>query len=107
DPGLSADRLADRRELWQRLDSQRRLLDGIAETQELDAHQQRALNLLTSPAVGKAFRLADETAAVREQYGRTAFGQSCLLARRLAEAGVPVVNVSYCRTPVGSWDTHG
>src|SRR5204863_3429656 len=55
----------------------------------------------------KAFRLADEPASLREQYGRTAFGQSCLLARRLAEAGVPVVNVSYCRTPVGSWDTHG
>src|SRR5262249_61701534 len=99
-------RRAVRRERWRRLAGRRRLLDQAAEAQDLDAHQQRALNLLTSPAVGKAFRLADEPAAVRDGYGRTPFGQSCLLARRLAGAGVPVVNVSYCRTPVGSWDTH-
>jgi hypothetical protein len=105
-PDLSPDRLADRRDLWRRLDGQRRLLDQAAEAQELDAHQQRALNLLTAPAVGKAFQLADEPAAVRERYGRTPFGQGCLLGRRLAEAGVPVVNVHYCRTPEGSWDTH-
>ncbi len=107
DPELSVDRLAGRRELLKELDGQRRLLDQAAETQALDAHQQRALNLLTSPAVGKAFQLGAEPAAVRDQYGRTPFGQSCLLARRLAEAGVPVVNVHYCRTPTGSWDTHG
>src|SRR5205807_4219267 len=46
-------------------------------------------------------------AAIRERYGRTPFGQSCLLARRLAEAGVPMINVHYCHTPAGSWDTHG
>src|SRR5262249_52698040 len=78
-----------------------------AEALDLDAHQQRALNLLTSAAVGKAFQLAEEPAPVRDRYGRTQFGQSCLLARRLAEAGVPVVNVHFCRTPTGSWDTHG
>jgi hypothetical protein len=107
DPQLSLDRLAGRRDLLKELDSQRRLLDQAAETQTLDAHQQRALNLLTSPAVGKAFQLGAEPVAVRDQYGKTSFGQSCLLARRLAEAGVPVVNVHYCRTPDGSWDTHG
>jgi hypothetical protein len=106
DPNVSPDRLTERRDLLHRLDAQRRRLDQVAETQDLDAHQQRALNLLTSPAVGKAFRLADESPAVREQYGRTPFGQGCLLARRLAEAGVPIVNVHYCRTPDGSWDTH-
>jgi uncharacterized protein (DUF1501 family) len=63
--------------------------------------------LLSSPAIGKAFDLAAEPAAVRDRYGRTQFGQSCLLARRLAEAGVPMINVHYCHTPVGSWDTHG
>ncbi len=107
DSGLSLDRLSGRRDLLEHLDNQRRVLDHVAETQSLDAHQQRALNLLTSPAVGKAFRLGDEAAAVRDQYGRTQFGQCCLLARRLAEAGVPIVNVHYCRTPTGSWDTHG
>ena len=43
---------------------------------------------------------------MRERYGRTQFGQGCLLARRLAEVGVPMVSVHYCLTPVGSWDTH-
>jgi hypothetical protein len=107
DSGLSLDRLSGRRDLLQHLDNQRRLLDHVAQTQSLDAHQQRALNLLTAPAVSKAFQLGAETAAVRDQYGRTQFGQCCLLARRLAEAGVPIVNVHYCRTPAGSWDTHG
>jgi uncharacterized protein (DUF1501 family) len=107
EPELSLDRLTGRRDLLKELDGQRRQLDQSAETQALDAHQQRALNLLTSPAVGKAFQLGAEPPAVRDGYGRTTFGQSCLLARRLAEAGVPVVNVHYCRTPTGSWDTHG
>lgn len=43
---------------------------------------------------------------MRARYGRTEFGQRCLLARRLAEAGVPMTYVSYCHTPAGSWDTH-
>ena len=105
-PEVSLDRLAARGALLKQLDGQRRLLDLTAETEALDAHQQRALNLLTSPAVGKAFQLAAEPLAVRDRYGRTHFGQACLLARRLAEAGVPIVNVHYCRTPTGSWDTH-
>ncbi len=42
---------------------------------------------------------------MRDRYGRNSFGQGCLLARRLAEAGVPMINVHYCRTPPG-WDTH-
>jgi hypothetical protein len=106
DPDVSLDRLSGRRDLLKDLDVQRRLLDRTAETQALDAYQQRALSLLTSPALSKAFQFADEKAAVRDDYGRTPFGQSCLLARRLAEAGVPIINVHYCRTPVGSWDTH-
>ena len=62
---------------------------------------------MTSAATARAFDLASEPAALRDRYGRTEFGQRCLLARRLAEAGVPIVNVHYCRTPTGSWDTHG
>src|SRR5205823_9309690 len=62
--------------------------------------------LLTGEGTQKAFDLATEPASVRERYGKTEFGQRCLLARRLAEAGVPIINVSYCHTPVGSWDTH-
>src|SRR4030095_13233866 len=63
--------------------------------------------LLSSAQTAGAFDLASEPASLRDQYGRTSFGQCCLLARRLAEAGVPMINVHYCRTPTGSWDTHG
>jgi RNA polymerase sigma factor (sigma-70 family) len=52
-------------------------------------------------AVAKAFDLAEEKPAVRDAYGQNPFGQSCLLARRLVERGVPVVEVS-----LGGWDTH-
>jgi uncharacterized protein (DUF1501 family) len=106
-PELSVSRLSDRRTLLAQIDSQRRLLDQAAEVRTLGSYQQRAFSLLSSPATGKAFQLAAEPAVVRERYGRTQFGQSCLLARRLAEAGVPMINVHYCHTPTGSWDTHG
>src|SRR5262249_62317674 len=70
-------------------------------------YQGRAFRLLGPSETGKAFDLAAEPARVRECYGWTQFGQCCLLARRLAEAGVPMINVHYCHTPTGSWDTHG
>src|SRR5262249_3464986 len=104
---VPARRLHGRRQLLDELDRQRRALDRAAEEETFDAHQQRALNLLTGSATARAFNLAAEPAPVRQRYGRTAFGQRCLLARRLAEAGVPVINVHYCLTPQGSWDTHG
>ena len=78
--------------------TQRRALDRAAAVRTLDAYQQRALDLLTAPAVARAFDLAAEPAAARDAYGRNSVGQSCLLARRLAEAGVPMVSVHYCRT---------
>jgi hypothetical protein len=100
-------RMKSRRRLLAELDYQRRTLDHAAEIGSFDAHQRRALHLLTGSATTRAFDLVSEPDAVRQQYGRTAFGQRCLLARRLAEAGVPVINVHYCLTPEGSWDTHG
>jgi hypothetical protein len=106
-PELSVDRINDRQRLLKHVDSQRRLLEDVAEAQNLDGYQQRAFRLLGSSATGKAFDLAAEPARVRERYGRTQFAQACLLARRLAEAGVPMINVHYCHTPTGSWDTHG
>lgn len=107
DPELSITRLADRKNLLRQVDDQRRLLEASAEAKSLDAYQQRALSLIGSPDTAKAFQLASEPANVRAAYGRTQFGQCCLLARRLAEAGVPMINVHYCHTPTGSWDTHG
>src|SRR5262249_45882547 len=107
DPSTPLLRLSARRGLLQQIDEQRRGIDEAAEARSFDAFHQRAFNLLSSPATAKAFRLADEPPALRHRYGRTNFGQCCLLARRLAEAGVPMINVHYCHTPTGSWDTHG
>lgn len=105
-PELAVERWSGRADLLARVDAQRRALDRAGEARNVDAFQRRALHLLTSPQAARAFDLAAEPARVRDAYGRTPFGQSCLLARRLAEAGVPMVTVHYCRTPTGSWDTH-
>jgi hypothetical protein len=106
DRSVTAARLGGRRALLERLDVQRRALDRAAVVTALDAYQARALDLLTAPALARAFDLTAERPAARDAYGRNSFGQSCLLARRLAEAGVPLVSVHYCRRPPG-WDTHG
>lgn len=103
---LTALRMTARRDLMTQFEESRRLIDHSPQVRDLGAHYQRAFALLTSERTGKAFDLAAESPKVRERYGKTEFGQRCLLARRLAEAGVPMVNVSYCHTPVGSWDTH-
>src|SRR5204863_4084111 len=88
-------------------DGQRRTWDHIAQVQSYDSYQERAFNLLSSTATANAFQLAAEPPRFRDLYGRTQFGQCCLLARRLAEAGVPMINVHFCQTPTGSWDTPG
>jgi len=104
--GLSPARLGRRRTLLEGIDDQRRLLDDVAQTDGLDGLYERAFSLLTAPQTRQAFELGREPVPLRQSYGWTEFGQRCLLARRLVEAGVPVVNVSYCHTPKGSWDTH-
>lgn len=104
--GVPAQRLEGRRDLLAEVDGQRRLLDRCAEARDLDSHYQRAFHLLTSGAVHKAFDLSSEPQSTREKYSYSQFGQSCLLARRLAEAGAPMITVHFCKTPKGSWDTH-
>ncbi len=103
---LTSLRLTGRRDLLSQFDQQRGLIDEIAQAQNLDSFYQRAFNLLASPRTRNAFALSSEKQSLRDRYGKTEFGQRCLLARRLAEAGVPLVNISYCHTPRGSWDTH-
>lgn len=61
---------------------------------------QKAVNLMTSEQM-KAFRVADEDAAIQEKYGNNGFGRGCLMARRLVESGVPFVEVN-----LGGWDLH-
>lgn len=69
--------------------------------QARDAFYERAHTLITSPAAKRAFDMSLEPERVRDAYGRSPFGQSCLLARRLIEAGVHFVTVTS-----GGWDTH-
>ncbi len=103
---VSAARLDNRRALLRRVDRQARVLERSG---ALGVYQERALALLTSPAVKRAFDLGREPAALRERYGRDTLGQSCLLARRLVEAGVKLVTVCSGfngKTPQDAWDTH-
>jgi hypothetical protein len=74
---------------------------GTASVQARDVFYEKAHDLITSPAAKAAFDIAQEPVRVREMYGRTQFGQSCLLARRLIQAGVQFVTVTS-----GGWDTH-
>ena len=110
---LSVSRLERRRELQQLVDQQVRLLETSREARGFDEYYERALSMMTSDRVRKAFQLSSEPEEVREKYGRTTYGQSCLLARRLVEAGVKFVSVYFAdgiggqRIDRGGWDTHG
>lgn len=104
-PGMEASRLGDRQALLGEIDQQQRWLSDTAEARRLSNQQQRALSILTSGKVSQAFDLDREPTAVRDRYGRHAFGQSCLLARRLVQSGVRVVQANMGR--VQNWDTHG
>ena len=111
--GLGFERMTARRELQQLVDRQSRLLDHAAAARGLDAYYDKALAMLQSERLRKAFDLAAEPEPVRESYGRTTYGQSCLLARRLVEAGVRFTTVYFDAsiggqsTERGGWDTHG
>lgn len=111
--GLSIDRLHRRREMQKLVDQQTRLLEFSGEVQGFDQYYDRAISMLTSNRVREAFDLSAENEATRQRYGRTTYGQSCLLARRLVESGVKVVTVYFSasiggrRVNEGGWDTHG
>ena len=104
--GLDDIRLTERANLRRQFNSYTKQLEELGETKKLAPYFERAVSLLASNKTKAAFDLAQEKPELREAYGKTEFGQRCLLARRLIEAGVPMVNVSYCHTPSGSWDTH-
>jgi hypothetical protein len=111
--GITYERLAARRELQKLVDSQSRLLEYSSAAQGLDGYYEKALAMLHSTQVREAFDLSKEPQAVRDAYGRTTYGQSCLLARRLVESGVKFVTVTFDpsiggqSTSEGGWDTHG
>jgi hypothetical protein len=103
--GIEVDRLGDRRALLDQVCRQQGWLESQAEGRRLSDQQRRAFQLLTSGRVARAFEMDREPPAVRDRYGRHAFGQSLLLARRLVQAGVRVVQANMGR--VQNWDTHG
>jgi len=107
---LTLDRLDDRRGLQRMVDSQADLMSWSETARGVDAFYDRALSMLASPRVRRAFDLSEEPDRLRDEYGRTTYGQSCLLARRLLEAGVQFVSVYFAPFiggANGGWDTHG
>jgi uncharacterized protein (DUF1501 family) len=104
-----ARRLTERLGLKGRLDQLRRDIDLSGTMQAIDDFEAQALNLLTSPAARQAFDLSREPDAVRERYGRHQWGQQCLMARRLVEAGVEIIATEFdgplCGR-VANWDDH-
>ena len=103
--GLDVEQMKDRMALLSAVNDRQKWLADAAETKKLTDQQHQAIAVLTSGKVAKAFEIDAEPAKVRDRYGRHAFGQSCLLARRLIEADVPVVQANMGR--VQNWDTHG
>jgi hypothetical protein len=102
--GLDATRLDNRRALLAEVDAQQRRLAASSEGRRLTDQQNLAFSILASGQIARAFQMDQEPTAVRDRYGRHAYGQSLLLARRLVQAGVPVVQANM--GIVQTWDTH-
>lgn len=100
--GVTAARLGHRWELLRALDRMRRDIDVHGDLVGLDEYSRQAMELITGERAARAFDIGREDPKLRERYGRTLIGQSCLLARRLVEAGVTYVT---CLSG-GGWDTH-
>jgi uncharacterized protein (DUF1501 family) len=110
--GLTPQRLQDRETLRSRLDAALRKSDARP-IEAWNRQYQAGHSLLTKPEFRRAFDLSREPVSVRERYGQSSFGQSCLLARKMAEAGVPFIQVNYSQHPEAinpgfefGWDTH-
>ena len=97
---VSDDRQQERRKLLADLDTLGRAMPSHRDFLRFDAAQREAYDLMFGEA-RRLFDLSTEKEQTRLAYGRTTFGQSCLMARRLVEAGVPYVTINY-----GGWDTH-
>jgi hypothetical protein len=107
---IDPDRLDDRQVLLKNIDELRRLVDGSPSVRAQDSVYQRAIGILTSSRVRDAFDLALEPESRRDRYGANSFGQSCLLARRLIEAGARFVQINWYNREDGfavGWDVHG
>jgi len=101
-------RFQDRRHLLQAVDEVRARAHDDAGITDMDANYRRAVDLLTSDRVRAAFDVTRERDELRTRYGASIFGQSCLLARRLVEAGTRFIQVNWYGEPAWhGWDVHG
>ena len=102
-PVLAADRLESRRELLTRIDRFQRAEEARVNhhARAVGEFRRKAFELMTSPAAKRAFDINAEPDKLRDEYGRNTLGQSCLMARRLVEAGVRCVTIDH-----SNWDTH-
>jgi Protein of unknown function (DUF1501) len=98
--GITDDRQRKRRDLLHSLDSLGKAMPNNPQLEKFDQCEKSAYNLMFGDT-RKLFDLSQEKDEVRQRYGRNKFGQSCLMARRLVEYGVPYVTINY-----GGWDTH-
>lgn len=112
-PELTPERLADRQKLVESLSVTERKLEKSLAVATLDDYRSRAVSMLTSKQMQGMFDLSKESPKSANAYGRTRFGQSCLLARRLVESGVPFVQVNWSDhveaeedSGDGGWDHH-
>lgn len=99
-PGVTDQRQQARRAYLEKLNTLKHAANGNAQIAALDDADRQAYELILGDA-GKVFDLSQEKPDLRERYGRNTFGQSCLVARRLVERGVPYVTINY-----KGWDTH-
>jgi len=108
--GVTASQFSTRRGLLARFDQLRRDLDSQGRLEGSDRLRDAAFQLLLNPRVAQAFDLRQEPGHLRDRYGRHLWGQSCLLARRLAEAGAGVITIDALapasRPIYFSWDDH-
>jgi len=102
-PVIAADRLAARSQLLAQVDRFQKSTEMAANrhAQAVGVFRQKAFDLMTSPAAKQAFDIHAEPTKLRDEYGRHSLGQSCLMARRLVEAGVRCVTIDH-----SNWDTH-
>lgn len=103
--GLDIQRVTDRQSLLSDLNKQQGRLERTAAGNRMKSEQEQAYNILTSRRLADAFEVQKESEQVREKYGRHTTGQSLLLARRLVQVGVPVVQVNIGNAQ--NWDNHG
>jgi uncharacterized protein (DUF1501 family) len=99
---MGMNRVERRRQMLTAIDALQRKADVQPTAfRALDEHFEAALNMITAPETKRAFEIEKEDPRLRDRYGRNKFGQSCLLARRLIQAGVRFVTITD-----GGWDTH-